>query len=173
MARKPRCRQGNRWRRRFSGMQARRASAIMWRSWASRGREEMRAEGFEPSRALHSTDFRTVHGFRRPAVAFGSTSAGLRSGLSLHRAQDLISGVRCCPSSLYTFPAGVLRPGLARDCHVKGFPEFGQFCITGFPASTQVLTQVRCVCHSATPASLMHLMAAKRNLQSKGVRRQA
>ena len=26
---------------------------------------------------------------------------------------------RCCPSSLYTFPMG-----LARDCQLKGFPEF-------------------------------------------------
>ncbi len=48
------------------------------------------------------------------------------------------SGLRCCPSSLYTFPAGTFRPGLARDCHVTGFPEFGQFCIAGFQASTQV-----------------------------------
>src|SRR2546430_14396068 len=46
-------------------------------------------------------------------------------------------GVRCCPSSLYTFPVG-LRPGLARDRHVRGFPEFGQFCIARFRASTQV-----------------------------------
>ena len=23
--------------------------------------------------------------------------------------------------------------GLARDCHVRGFPEFGQFCVSGFP----------------------------------------
>ena len=30
------------------------------------------------------------------------------------------------------------RPGLARDCHFTGFPEFEQFCIAGFPASTQV-----------------------------------
>jgi len=28
---------------------------------------------------------------------------------------------------------------------IAGFPEFEQFCIAGFPASTQVLTQVRCV----------------------------
>lgn len=26
-----------------------------------------------------------------------------------------------------------LQKGLARDCHVKGFPEFEQFCILGFP----------------------------------------
>jgi hypothetical protein len=27
----------------------------------------------------------------------------------------------------------------------EGFPEFGQFCIRGFPRSTQVALQVRCV----------------------------
>jgi hypothetical protein len=27
---------------------------------------------------------------------------------------------------------------LARDRHVTGFPDFEQFCIAGFPASTQV-----------------------------------
>ena len=41
---------------------------------------------------------------------------------------------RCRPSSLYTFPF----PGLARDCHSRGSPEFGQFCIPGFPMSTQI-----------------------------------
>ena len=41
---------------------------------------------------------------------------------------------RCCPSSLYTFPL----PGLARDCHVTGFPEFEQFYVAGFPARTQL-----------------------------------
>src|ERR1019366_2505686 len=30
------------------------------------------------------------------------------------------------------------RPGLARDCHFTGFPEFEQFCIAGFPTRTQV-----------------------------------
>ena len=46
-------------------------------------------------------------------------------------------GVRCCPSSLYTFPAEISVQawlGIA----ISGFPEFGQFCIAGFPASTQV-----------------------------------
>jgi hypothetical protein len=42
---------------------------------------------------------------------------------------------RCCPSSLYTFPS----PGLARDCHFTGFPEFEQFYVAGFPARTQVI----------------------------------
>jgi hypothetical protein len=26
-----------------------------------------------------------------------------------------------------------LLAGLARDCHLKGFPEFGQFYFSGFP----------------------------------------
>ena len=56
-------------------------------------------------------------------------------------------GVRCCPSSLYTFPC----PGLARDCQLKGFPEFGQFYVAGFPARTQWPKSVASTC-SATPA---------------------
>ena len=87
----------------------------------------VRAEGLEPSRAQGSTDFRTSYGFHRPH------SRGLWSGLSLHPSRK---GLRCCPSSLYTFPAE--RPGLARDRHLKGFPEFEQFYIPGFPKSTQV-----------------------------------
>jgi hypothetical protein len=66
-----------------------------------------------------------------------ASASGLRSGLSLHPLPD-DPGLRCRPSSLYTFPAYVF-PGLARDCHIKdGFPDFEQFCIAGFPASTQV-----------------------------------
>jgi len=110
-------------------------------------RKVVRAEGLEPSRALRSTDFRTVHGFRRP----GKRKSRPRFAVwTIPSPCPRKKGVRCCPSSLYTFPeAG---PGLARDCHFTGFPEFGQFCIAGFPASTQGVTQVRCVCHSATPA---------------------
>ena len=78
--------------------------------------------------SLRSTDFLTGYGFRRPGIA----------GFAVWTIPSPYppSGVRCCPSSLYTFPeAG---PGLARDCHFTGFPEFGQFCIASFPASTQV-----------------------------------
>ena len=46
-------------------------------------------------------------------------------------------GLRCCPSSLYTFPANIsVRAWLGIT--IAGFPEFGQFCIAGFPACTQV-----------------------------------
>ena len=52
--------------------------------------------------------------------AFGELTPGLRSGLSLHPPPETPE-LRCCPSSLYTFPAGV-SPGLARDCHLR-FPR--------------------------------------------------
>ena len=55
---------------------------------------------------------------------------------------------RCCPSSLYTFPL----PGLARDCHAKGFPEFEQFCIQSFPQSTHDRFKSVASTSSATPA---------------------
>ena len=52
--------------------------------------------------------------------AFGWLTSGLRSGLSLHPPPESPE-LRCCPSSLYTFPAAV-SPGLARDCHLR-FPR--------------------------------------------------
>ena len=51
-----------------------------------------------------------------PATGFPASSAVC--GLDF-----LFISRRCYPSSLYTFPMW----GLARDCHVKGFPEFEQF----------------------------------------------
>ena len=61
----------------------------------------MRAEGLEPSRTLRS------NGFSYPSTAFAApvSSQGLGSGLSLHRVPDTFPVFRCCPSSLYTFPA--------------------------------------------------------------------
>jgi hypothetical protein len=61
--------------------------------------------------------------------------ARLWSGLYLHH--WCIRAFRCCPSSLYTFALTVRFRRLARDCHVKGFPEFEQFCSLGFPKRTQ------------------------------------
>jgi hypothetical protein len=79
---------------------------------------------------LSPADFRTVYGFRRPDVTLLGAHArfcGLDYPFTIPEAPEL----RCCPSSLYTFPAGI-SPGLARDCHLR-FPEFEQFCIAGFP----------------------------------------
>jgi hypothetical protein len=56
----------------------------------------------------------------------------LRSGLSLHPPPENPE-LRCCPSSLYTFPGWNIWPGLARDCHLRFSPEFEQFRIAGFP----------------------------------------
>jgi hypothetical protein len=62
--------------------------------------------------------------------------SGLRSGLSLHPAPER-PAFRRCPSSLYTFLTRISVEawlGIA----ISGSPDFGQFCIAGFPASTQV-----------------------------------
>src|SRR2546426_3118144 len=97
-----------------------------------RRQELVRAEGLEPPRAVK------LRGFSYRLRLSPPRRAGRVCGLDYPFTVPGGAGVRCCPSSLYTFPAGRLRPGLARDRHVTGFPEFGQFCIAGFPASTQV-----------------------------------
>jgi len=92
----------------------------------------VRAEGLEPSLSLRE------NGFSYPPTAFaapGFLAQGLGSGLSLHR-PGILPFSRCCPSSLYTFPA--VQPNLARDRHFTGFPEFEQFYSAGFPVGTQV-----------------------------------
>ena len=108
----------------------------------------VRAGDSNPHRHRCPTDFLTSYGFRRLARG----GASLWSGLSLHHAPTEPKAppeVRCCPSSLYTFPSAGPGDrswrawlGIAME---QGFPEFGQFCIQGFPRSTQVVSQVRCV----------------------------
>ena len=81
-------------------------------------------------------DFHAVYGFRRPDGAFWS--AHVRFAVwTIPSPSPEDPGLRCCPSSLYTFPEKVsLRAWLG--IAIAGFPEFEQFCIDGFPASTQV-----------------------------------
>ncbi len=75
------------------------------------------------------TDFHTRYGFRRPILRETA-----QDGFGVWTIPSPWPvGFRCCPSSLYTFPL----PGLARDRHLKGFPEFEQFCILNFLKSTQ------------------------------------
>jgi hypothetical protein len=75
------------------------------------------------------TNFHTSYGFRRHPIG------RLWSGLSLHLAS---ANRRVGAARLVSTPSAVLsRCGLARDRHLTGFPEFEQFCIAGFPASTQ------------------------------------
>ena len=84
---------------------------------------------------LSPADFHTVYGFHRPDMAFELTP-GLRSGLSLHPPPESPE-LRCCPSSLYTFPAGI-SPGLARDCHFEVSPTLSSSASPVSQASTQV-----------------------------------
>ncbi len=113
------------------------------------GKEGMRAEGFEPPRAVKLRGFSYRLRLSPSLLQSVSKVCGLDYPFTVPR---IAPGVRCCPSSLYTFPAEKLRPGLARDCHVKGFPEFGQFYFASFPASTQVLLKSAASAVSATPA---------------------
>jgi len=89
-----------------------------------RGTMMVRAEGVEPSRARKgSTDFRTVYGFRRPGAALGAPAPGLRSGLSFTISR-IVLGLRCCPSSLYTFRRSV-PSGLGSGSPFQGSPNLG------------------------------------------------
>ena len=113
-----------------------------------RDEELVRAEGLEPSRTLRSNGFSCPLRLSPPPLD-GSRVWGLDY---LFAMPGITSGIRRCPSSLYTFPAG-LGPGLARDRHFTGFPEFEQFCTAGFPTGTQVLSlKSDASADSATPA---------------------
>jgi hypothetical protein len=72
-------------------------------------------------------------GFRRPRHDGGFvvwTIPSPDAGFDRH--------LRRRPSSLYTFPERAsIRAWLG--IAISGFPDFGQFCIAGFPAGTQVL----------------------------------
>ena len=82
------------------------------------------------------TDFRTRLRLSPPWLS----CQGLGSGLSLHRAQVWlrVSGAArlvSTPSQPEHDRSGKAYLGIAM---LQGFPEFEQFCIAGFPASTQV-----------------------------------
>ena len=81
--------------------------------WKWCGRGELNPHEQSP------TDFLTLYGFRRnhPRVT-------LWSGLSLHPSNRL----RCCPSSLYTFPFG-----LGSGLPFKRFPRIWAVLLSGFP----------------------------------------
>jgi hypothetical protein len=87
----------------------------------------VRAEGLEPSRGLRPNGFSYPLRLSPPCRKARARDAppGLWSGLYLHHDRSVWgrSAGRCCPSSLYTFPCGVLRRGLARDRHSQGSPN--------------------------------------------------
>jgi hypothetical protein len=79
---------------------------------------------------LSPADFLTDHGFRRPdlvRIPIRFAVWTIPSPCPEDRPE-----LRCCPSSLYTFPA-VFLPGLARDCHRKRFPRIWAVLHHRFP----------------------------------------
>ena len=91
----------------------------------------VRAAGLEPARGFPQRIF-------VPATAFAAATihgvCGLDYPFTLAR---FALGAARLVSTPSRRPFG--RSGLARDCHVKGFPDFEQFCIPRFRESTQVL----------------------------------
>jgi hypothetical protein len=102
------------------------------------GNLEVRAVGVEPTRALQPCGFSCRLRLSPPGRGDQQRSrqvCGLDYPFTVPRKIRGLGAAR-----LVSTPSRILVPGLARDCHerFRGFPEFGQFCIAGFPASTQV-----------------------------------
>jgi hypothetical protein len=84
----------------------------------------VRAAGVEPAQAFRPYGF--SYPLRLSPPPFGVW--GLDYPFTLARAR-----LRCCPSSLYTFPSGLAPVRAWLGIASQGFPEFGQLCIPGFP----------------------------------------
>ena len=91
------------------------AYTITYVNWC--GRREL-----EPPRALNAQRIFV------PATAFAARHGGV-CGLDY---PFTVAAAHLGAARLVSTPSSL--PGLARDCHVTGSPEFGQFCICGFPA---------------------------------------
>ncbi len=97
----------------------------------------MRAGGIEPPQALRPNGFSCHLRLSPPPTGV----CGLDYPFTLPRIVRLrqsyaATGVQGLGAArLVSTPSrtDALRPGLARDCHFKGSPEFEQFCIAGFP----------------------------------------
>ena len=83
---------------------------------------------------LSPADFLTDYGFRRPESRFRQPVCGLDYPFTLSRMNRGLGAARLVstPSRLDSAGIGSGLPLLG------GFPDFEQFCIAGFPASTQV-----------------------------------
>lgn len=109
----------------------------------------VRAGGLEPPQVSRPYGFSYHFGFRRRAGPAGAVR-GLDYPFALSATLRGRSGRRRCPSSLYTFRRSARPLRLGSGSPGRGFPEFEQFCIAGFPASTRCRNlafplQVRCV----------------------------
>jgi hypothetical protein len=119
----------------------------------------VRAAGLEPAQALRPYGFSYQLRLSPPWRLGGSPPTRkfvVWTIPSPWRSLARRSRVRCCPSSLYTFPRRLRAKGLARDCHVTGFPEFGQFCIAGFPTRTQACSSPLRLPVSPRPQSIRY-----------------
>jgi hypothetical protein len=90
---------------------------------------------------LPPTDFRTSYGFRRRPAGV----CGLDYTFTLAFAAASALGA----ARLVSTPS---LSGLARGCHLTGFPDFEQFCVHGFAGSTQSFKSVASTSF-ATPAT--------------------
>jgi hypothetical protein len=125
----------------------------------------VRAVGVEPTRAVKPCGFSCRLRLSPPGQA-PSRSVRFAVWTIPSPSPRRFRGLRRCPSSLYTFPAELsVRAWLG--IAISGFPEFGQFCIASFPASTQVfLSPLRMPFRHARVAVKLRLPMIK---QSAGI----
>jgi hypothetical protein len=92
--------------------------------------------GVEPTQAEALRIFMPTAAFAARARRCRAPACGLWSGLSLHRLPMLrgLGAARLVSTPSRRKFSVQAWLGIA----ISGFPEFGQFCIAGFPASTQV-----------------------------------
>ncbi|MEY2943306.1 MAG: hypothetical protein RLY97_1320 [Pseudomonadota bacterium] len=112
--------------------------------WCGRG--DLNPHGQSP------TNFLTRHGFhRRPPCDI----CHMRGVWSLDYPFTIFPAwpENLGAARLVSTPSQRMKPqGLARDCHLTGFPEFGQFYVSGFPLRTQFTHKSVASTDSATPA---------------------
>ena len=111
----------------------------------------MRAAGLEPAQAFRPYGFSYHFGFRRLATHVRA-EASLWSGLSLHLGVRRKASALGAARLVSTPSRRTSSAGLARDCHLRGFPDFEQFCFSGFPESTQIALKSVASTSFATPA---------------------
>ena len=125
----------------------------------------VRAEGIEPSRAEAQRIFMPATAFAARTRRFDARASGSRSGLSLHRLPEG-PGLRCCPSSLYTFPA--LRfSGLGSGLPFQVSPNLGSSASPVSHASTQV-SLLKSVASAVPPRPRCWLPTVSYHMEAKG-----
>ena len=114
----------------------------------------MRAAGIEPAQALRPYGFSYQLRLSPPRLAPSRWSEFVVWTIPSPCVRPVEGvGRRCCPSSLYTFPPKLPSADLARDCHLRGFPDFEQFYPVGFPTGTQFPLKSVASTSFATPAN--------------------